>query len=104
MSIFSDFIQKAKGDYQRVEADLKVTEQKIKDAGEAADDWSKAQGAKLKADLDDAQQKIMDLAERLDREGEEAVNDAREQTMRHWDALNAAVISYRDHVAKKVDV
>lgn len=103
MTIFSDFIQKAKDDYHRVEAELKETEQKIKNAGDAADNWTKAQAAKLKADLDDAKQKVTDLAERIDREGEEAVTEAHDEAKRHWDALHAAVATYRDHVAKKVD-
>ena len=103
MTSFSDFIQKAKDDYNSVEAELKATEQKIKDAGEAADTWTKDQAAKLKADLNDAKQKVTDLAERIDREGEEAVTEAHDQAKRHWDALHAAVATYREHVAKTVD-
>lgn len=104
MTSFSDFIQQAKDDYHRVEAELKATEQKIRDAGEAADKWTTDQAAKLRADLADAKQKVTNLAERLDREGEEAVADAHDQAKRHWDALHAAVATYREHVAKSVDV
>jgi len=103
MTSFSDFIQKAKDDYHRVEAELKASEKKIKDAGDAADKWTKDQAAKLKADLADAKQKVTDLAERIDREGEEAVTEAHDQAKRHWDALHAAVATYREHVAKAVD-
>ena len=103
MTSFSDFIQKAKDDYARVEAELKAAEQKIAVAGEAADNWTKDQAAKLKSDLADAKQRVTDLAERIDREGEEAVTEAHDQAKRHWDALHAAVATYRDHISRTVD-
>lgn len=103
MTTFADFIQKAKDDYARVEAELKEAEQKIKDAGERADTWTKDQAAKLKADLTETKDKVMTLADRIDREGEEAVSEAYDQAKRHWDALHAAVATYREHVAKSVD-
>ncbi|MEX0316725.1 MAG: hypothetical protein AB3N21_02150 [Ruegeria sp.] len=104
MTSFSDFIQKAKDDYTRIETELKSYEKKVKDAGEAADTWTRDQAAKLKADLSEAQKKVTDLAERIDREGEEAVTEAHDQAKRHWDALHAAVATYRDHVTKSADV
>ena len=103
MTTFSEFIQKAKDDFARVDAELKEAEQKIKDAGERADTWTKDQAAKLKADLTAAKDKVTNLAERIDREGEEAVTEAHDQAKRHWDALHAAVATYREHVAKSVD-
>lgn len=103
MTTFSEFIQKAKNDFARVDAELKEAEQKIKDAGERADTWTKDQAAKLKADLTEAKDKVTSLAERIDREGEEAVTEAHDQAKRHWDALQAAVATYREHVAKSVD-
>lgn len=103
MSTFSEFVQKAKDDYHRIDSELKAYEKKVKDAGEAADTWTKDQATKLKADLTAAKQKVTDLAERMDREGEEAVTEAHDQAKRHWDALHAAVAAYREHVTKTVE-
>ena len=98
MSAFYDFIEKAKDDYHRVDADLKAFEQKVKNAGERADGWTKNQVTKLKTDLIEARDKVTDLAERIDREGEEAVTEAHDHAKRHWDALHAAVDAYRAHL------
>ena len=103
MSAFSEFLQNAKEDYNRVDADLKAFEQRVRDAGDRADNWTKDQIAKLKADLADARDKVTSLAERVDREGEEAVNEAHESAKRHWNALHAAVSAYRDHLEKTVN-
>ena len=103
MSTFSDFLKKAKNDYARVEADLKAFEEKLAQAGDKADSWSKAQAAKLKKDLGAAHEKVSTLAERIDRESEEAVSEAHDHAKRHWDALHAAVATYRDHLEKTVN-
>ena len=103
MTMFADFVQKAKDDYSRIESELKDSEEKIKEAGEAADTWTRDQAAKLKVDLAEAKGKITDLAERIEREGEEAVTEAHDQAKRHWDALHAAVATYREQVAKSMD-
>ncbi|WP_306115710.1 MULTISPECIES: hypothetical protein [unclassified Roseovarius] len=102
MSTFSDFLQKAKDDYDRVDADLKALEQKAKDAGDKADAWTKDQAAKLKADLTEARDKVTALAERVEQEGEDAVSEAHDHAKRHWDALHAAVAAYRDHLENTV--
>ncbi len=101
MTTFSDFLDKANEDYNRVNAELKAFEQKVKDAGDRADSWTKDQVTKLKTDLAVAHDKVTNLAEQIDREGEEAVTEAHDHARRHWDALNAAVTAYRDHLDKK---
>ncbi len=102
MTTFSDFIHKAKDDYNRIDADLKSFEEMIRHAGEKADGWTRDQAAKLKADLAEAHEKVTQLASRIDREGEEALGDAHDQAKRHWEALHAAVAAYRDHLEKTV--
>lgn len=102
MTAYSEFLQKAQDDYNRVKEDLKTFEHKVKDAGDRADTWTKDQVAKLKADLTQTHDKVMTLADRIDRESEEAVTEAHDSAKRHWDALHAAVSAYRDHLEKTV--
>ena len=102
MTSFSDFVQKAKDDYARVEDELKAFEKKVKDAGDATDHWTKEQVSKLQTDLKEAKDKVTDLADRLQREGEDAVTDAHDQAKSHWEALQAAVAAYREHLDKSV--
>ncbi|MBO9435284.1 hypothetical protein J7394_13790 [Ruegeria sp. R13_0] len=102
MTTFSEFVQKAKDDYARVEDELKSFEQKVKDAGEATDKWTQEQVTKLQSDLQEAKDKVTDLADRIQQEGEDAVTDAHDQAKNHWEALHAAVAAYRDHLDKSV--
>ncbi|MEM1432216.1 MAG: hypothetical protein AAGG09_22385 [Pseudomonadota bacterium] len=103
MSTFSEFLDKAKDDYDRVNADLKAFEKRVEDAGERADTWTKDQIAKLKGDLGEARDRVTTLAERIDSEGEAAVTEAHDHAKRHWDALHAAVSAYREHLERTVD-
>ena len=102
MSAYTEFLQNAKDDYDRVEADLEAYEKKVKEAGDRADSWTKDQVEKLKTDLADARETIAKLADRIDQEGDEAVTEAHDHAKRHWNALNAAVSAYRDHLEKTV--
>ncbi|MEM1046571.1 MAG: hypothetical protein AAGL24_10480 [Pseudomonadota bacterium] len=102
MSAFSEFLDKAKNDYDRVDADLKAFEEKVRNAGDQADTWTREQVTKLKTDLAEAREKVTNLADRIDREGEEAVTEAHDHAKRHWEALHAAVSAYRDHLEKTV--
>ncbi len=102
MTSFSDFVQKAKDDYARVEDELKAFEKKIQDAGDATDHWTKEQVAKLQSDLKEAQDKVTDFADRLHKEGEDAVTEVHDQAKSHWEALHAAVAAYREHLDKSI--
>lgn len=102
MTKFSEFVQKAKDDYARVEDELKAFEKRVKDAGEKTDAWTMDQVKKLKSDLDEAKAKVTHLADRIQSEGEEAVTDAHDQAKSHWEALQAAVSAYREHIDRSV--
>lgn len=97
-----DFLETAKSHLEALGSELSALENKISEAGQKADAWSGEQAAKLKQDWENARAEMASIAERIDAEGEEAVGDARQKAERHWDALQAAVRTYRDHVEKSV--
>lgn len=97
-----DFLETAKSHLDALGSELMELENKISEVGEKADQWSGAQAAKLKQDWQNARAEMASIAERIDTEGEKAVGDARQRAERHWDALQAAVRTYRDHVEKSL--
>ena len=99
----SKFVEKAKACIDDIGAELSELEQKAKAAGESADTWSQAQVEKLKEDWSQAKTEMEDIADRAKTEGEEAVRDAKEKAERHYEALQAAVKAYRDHLDQVTD-
>lgn len=103
MTKTTKFEEKAKAYIDEIGEELGELEQKAKHAGEDADEWSAAQVAKLKEDWAKARTEMEDIAQRAREEGEDSIRDAREKAERHWDALQAAVKAYRDHLEKVAD-
>lgn len=103
MTETSKFVEKAKAYIDGIGAELDELEQKTKDAVDHADEWSAAQVEKLKEDLNQAKDDMEDIADRAKTEGEDAVREAKEKAERHYEALQAAVKAYRDHLEKKAD-
>ena len=99
----SKFVEKAKACIDDIGAELTELEQKARAAGDRADDWSAAQVEKLKEDWSRAKNDMEDIADRAKTEGEEAVQDAKEKAERHYEALQAAVKAYRDHLDRVTD-
>ena len=97
-----DFLETAKSHLDALGSELSALENKISEASQKADAWSGEQTAKLKQDWENAWAEMASIAERIDAEGEEAVGDARQRAERHWDVLQAAVNTYRDHLKKNV--
>ncbi len=99
----SKFVEKAKACIDDIGAELGELEQKAKAAGDRADEWSQAQVEKLKEDWSQAKEDMENIADRAKTEGEEAVQDAKEKAERHYEALQAAVKAYRDHLDQVAD-
>ncbi len=58
---------------------------------------------KLKEDWSQAKEDMEDIADRAKTEGEEAVQEAKDKAERHYEALQAAVKAYRDHLDQVTD-
>lgn len=99
----SKFVEKAKVYIDDIGAELSELEQKVKDAGDRADDWSAAQVEKLKEDWSQAKEDMDNIADRAKAEGEDAVREAKEKAERHYEALQAAVKAYRAHLEQVSD-
>ncbi|MBO9448213.1 hypothetical protein [Ruegeria sp. R14_0] len=99
----SKFVEKAKACIGDIGAELSELERKANAAGDRADDWSASQVEKLKEDWSQAKVDMEDIADRAKIEGEEAVREAKEKAERHYEALQAAVKAYRDHLDQVAD-
>lgn len=102
MSKSEDFVEKVRTHIDELGAELSTLEVKLHDAGEKADAWTSDQASKLKKDWENAKAEMTSIADRIENEGEEAVDDAKAAAERHWEALQAAVKTYRDHLEKNV--
>ena len=98
----SQFIENAKAHLEQLGDDLSDLESKVTKAGKEADEWSATQVNKLKKDWEEAKTEMKTIATRIESEGEASVEDAKAKAERHWDALQAAVKAYRDHLEKSV--
>lgn len=98
MSENRKFIDDAQAHIKAFGHELDSLEAKLKDAGESADAWSSQQAAKLRQDWEKAKSEVGSIVERIETDSDDALNDARQQAQNHWDALKAAVKTYRDHV------
>ena len=98
MNTNTTFIEKAKAHLEQLGSELSDLEARVSDAGQKADEWTSSQADKLKKDWETARDEMTSIAERIETEGDDAVSDAREKAERHWDALQAAVKAYRDHL------
>ena len=99
----SKFVERAKACIDDLGAELSELERKAKAAGNEADDWSTDQVEKLKEDWAQAKEDMEQIADRAKTEGDEAVRDAKEKAERHYEALQAAVKAYRDHLDQVAD-
>lgn len=102
MTKHSEFIESAKAHLDELGAELSTLDTKLNDAGRKADTWTSDQASKLKKDWEETKAEMTSIAHRIETEGEEAVGEAREKAERHWEALQAAVKTYRDHLEKTV--
>ena len=98
MATAPNFIEQARKHLDRVGNELSEVEKKIAATGDSADKLTAGQAKKLQADWNRAREEMDSLAKRIESEGEDAVNDAKANAERHWDALKAAVKAYRNHV------
>ncbi|WP_134643172.1 hypothetical protein [Pseudaestuariivita atlantica] len=103
MTETTKFVEKAKACIDELGDELSELERKAKAAGDRADAWSAAQVEKLKEDWHQAKDEMDDLADRAKTEGEDAVREAKEKADRHYEALQAAVKAYRDHLDQVTD-
>lgn len=100
MTNTSQFIENAKAHLEKLGTELSDLENKVVHAGEEVDEWSSNHMTKLKNDWEQAKSEMHALADRIDSEGEASVEDAKAKAQHHWDALKAAVQTYRSHVEK----
>ncbi len=100
----AEFVETAKARLDELGKEFSALDAKLNDAGRTADTWTNAQASKLKKDWEQAKADVSSIAQRIETEGEEAVGDAREKAERHWEALRAAVKTYREHLEKDVAV
>lgn len=98
MTKSSEFVEKAKAGLDQIDAELSALEAKVKASGKAAEDWTADQAGKLRADWKKARTEMKEIADRIETEGDAAMDDAKAHAERHWAALKAAVKAYRDHV------
>lgn len=98
MTTSPSFIERAKMHLDRVGDELTEVENKLAATSENADKWTANQAEKLKNDWIRAREEMDTLAQRIETEGEDAVNDAKARAERHWEALKVAVKTYRDHI------
>ncbi|MEM9427566.1 MAG: hypothetical protein AAGA06_12790 [Pseudomonadota bacterium] len=99
----SKFVEKAEACIDSIGAELGELEQKANAAGDRADEWSTKQVEKLREDWSQAKEDMEDIADRARSEGDEAVREAKEIAERHYEALQAAVKAYRDHLDQLAD-
>lgn len=99
----SKFVERAKACIDTIGAELGELELKAKAASSDADDWSATQVEKLKRDWTQAKDQMEQIADRANEEGEDAVREAKEKAQRHYEALQAAVKAYRNHLEKVAD-
>ena len=100
MTTEQSFIEQAKSHLDRVGEELSEVEKKLAAASENADVWTTNQAEKLKNDWIRAREEMDSIANRIETEGEDAVNEAKAKAERHWEALKVAVKTYRDHLDK----
>ncbi|MEM7070097.1 MAG: hypothetical protein AAF478_14565 [Pseudomonadota bacterium] len=100
MTKTSEFIDNAKNHLDQLGQELTDLEGKVTKAGKNADEWSANQVNKLKQDWLQAKTNMDELADRIQSESEASVAEAKDKAQRHWDALQAAVQTYRNHVEK----
>lgn len=98
MTKTSEFIDNAKNHLDQLGQELSDLEGKVTETGKNADEWSTNQVNKLKQDWQQAKNNMDELANRIETESEASVAEAKEKAQRHWDALKAAVQTYRGHV------
>ncbi len=100
MTNTSQFIENAKAHLETLGAELSDLENKVVQAGQEMDEWSSNHVTKLKNDWEQAKSEMNALADRIESDGEASVEEAKAKAQHHWDALNAAVQTYRRHVEK----
>lgn len=101
MSEYEKFVQRSKEQLDRIGKELTELESKVKDAGQHADEWSRTQIAMLKADWTEAKTKVDRVAKQHHEEIEASWSQVKSDMENHWNALQAAVTTYRSHVESK---
>ena len=98
MSDYTTLVSESKAQLDRLGDELSALESKVKTAGANADDWSRSQLAKLKADWSKAHANVDAMAQETRSEIDASWAQAKSDAENHWNALQAAVETYRAHV------
>ncbi|MGI9386142.1 MAG: hypothetical protein ACR2OX_01805 [Methyloligellaceae bacterium] len=102
MSDYETFVAKTRAQLDSMGDELNELEAKVKSAGREADDWSRDQLAKLKADWSKAKSNVDRVAQEHREEIEASWAQVKSDAENHWNALQAAVSTYRMHVEKNI--
>ena len=102
MSEYETFVAQTKAQLDRMGAELNALEDRVRKAGHKADKWSHDQLAKLKADWSESKDRIDAIAKQHHDEIEASWAQVKSDAENHWNALQAAVSTYRAHVEKNI--
>ncbi len=102
MSDHKQFIEDAQKQLDTLGADLDNLDGQLKSAGSKADAWCTSQMQQLRSQLADAKAHVDKVAMDAQSQATVVIDQAKEDTERHWKALQAAVKTYREVVDRTV--
>ncbi|WP_152435201.1 hypothetical protein [Erythrobacter sp. THAF29] len=97
-----EFVERARSNLDQIDDELSALEARVKRCGEHADAWVARQAQKLRADVEAARAEVSAIASRVEGDVAMQFEDSKANAERHWEALQAAVIAYREHVGSSL--
>ena len=97
-----EFVQEAHRQLERIEHELNEIEGRIKNAGGNVDRWTDEQFSKLKSDWHTARHEIEAISDKYRTAADASWEELKSDAEHHWQALKAAVQTYRNHVDERV--
>ena len=102
MTDYQQFVENAKSELQKLGEELDELDQKVKAQCQNASTWYGEQMKKLRSDWRDTSVKIEQVATEARAEAESSYEAAKTDADRHYQALKAAVKTYREEVERNV--
>ena len=97
-----EFVERAKCNLDQIDEELGALEARVKRCGEHANAWVTSQAQKLRADVETARAEVSAIASRVEGDVAVQLEDSKANAQRHWEALQAAVKAYREHVSSSL--
>lgn len=97
-----EFIERAECNLDQIDVELSALETRVKRCGENSDAWLTSQAQKLRADVEAARAEVSAIASSVEGDVTVQIEDSKANAQLHWEALQAAVKAYREHVGSSL--